>query len=52
MRCVLVTRTGPLTHALQVWNGKRPICTVPVRDPDHAAVIAEHLWMMFVDSVT
>jgi hypothetical protein len=51
LRCVLTTRHNPTVLAVQVFNGKDAFLSEPVTDPDHAAVVAERLWAMLVDSI-
>ena len=50
LRCVLVTDNGPAMLVLHVFNGVDAVLSEPVADPDHAAIVADHLWMMIVEA--
>ena len=48
VRCVLDTHLGPAMLVLQLFNGKDAVLSEPVADPDHAAIVADGLWLRFI----
>jgi hypothetical protein len=49
LRCILVTRFHPTEYTVRVINDQRTLWSETCADPEEAAVLAEHLWTLFVE---
>lgn len=50
LRCVLITTKRPPSSAVHLFDGDSPACLEPCDNADEAAVLAERMWQLFVET--